>query len=71
MTNKLDKEIAEALAFTLRLEITKRISPARRRANQICAETLAGHLVAQIERANFVVTRGEPLQAAKICLKSW
>lgn len=68
MTNKLDKEIAEALAFTLQLEIAKRISPARRRANQICAETLANHLVAQIELANFVVTRGEPRQMHSINL---
>ncbi|HVJ31691.1 MAG TPA: hypothetical protein VND94_01135 [Terriglobia bacterium] len=61
MSEKMGAKVRDDLIFTLRLELSKRISPAKRRAHQIDLDILAGYLVNQIELANFVVRHGPPL----------
>ncbi|HVJ44697.1 MAG TPA: hypothetical protein VM639_24585 [Dongiaceae bacterium] len=66
MGEKMSAEIKKALAFDLRMELQKRLSPAKRRAHQIDPEILAGWLADHIEASNWIIRRGEPLKAHSI-----
>jgi len=62
MGEKMSPEVREALKFDLRLELDKRISPAKKRAHAIDTGTLAGWLVDKLELSNWIIHRGPPLE---------